>query len=104
MPDLHEELSLVGELQDLVVLLRVSAQPHVIFVIDEDSVLRGRPLAALPGAAPRLEESSVRGDFQHGWRRNAALGLWRNERGRGLADRDCRRAVEAPPVTGGIAR
>jgi hypothetical protein len=55
MADLHEELPLRGELQDLVVFLRVSAEPDVIFRIDEDSVLGRKPFVALSRATPRLE-------------------------------------------------
>ena len=54
MPDLHEELSLIRKLQDLVVLFRVPAEPHVIFRVDEDPMLGGKPLVALPWTAPRL--------------------------------------------------
>src|SRR5215471_7407849 len=102
MPDLLEELSLVGELQELVVLLRVSAEPHVIFVIHEDCVLRAEPLVTRPHATPGLEKLSVRIELQYGRRRNAALGLRWIERGGLLAIRDCRRTVKDPHVVVGI--
>src|SRR5215831_17957864 len=82
MTDLQEEFPFRRELQDLVIFLRVSTQPNIIFVVDEDSVLRGKPLEALPRAAPCLKESPSCVEFQHWWRRNAALRLWRIEGGR----------------------
>src|SRR5271169_517632 len=51
MPDLHEKLSLVCELEDLVIRLRASAQPHVVLVVDEDGVLGSKPFVSRSRAA-----------------------------------------------------
>ena len=57
MADLHQELALARELQDLRVLLAAAAQPHVVLVVDVDAVLELRPLVARARSAPR--DSSV---------------------------------------------
>ena len=48
--DLQQELSLAGELQEVVVFLRAAAQPDVVVAVDEDAVRRAEPLVAVPGA------------------------------------------------------
>jgi hypothetical protein len=102
MPDLHEEFALVRKLQYLVILLGASAQPDVVFVVDEDSVLRGRPFPALARTTPGLEELSVRVELDDRWGGNTALRLWGLERGTLLAIRNGRWAVEDPDVVVGI--
>src|SRR5262249_24065953 len=102
MPDLQDELSLVRKLQNLVVLVRISTQPDVVLIVDEDAMFRGEPFVSLSCATPRLEELSVRVEFQHGWRGNAALRLWRFESGGLLAIRNCCGAMKDPNVVVGI--
>src|SRR5204863_5199767 len=101
MSDLHEELSILRELQNLVVLFCISTQPDVVFGIDENSMLGTEPFVALgfvAWASPRLKKLSVRIKFQKGWCRNAALRLRRLERGAFLTLGNCRGTVEHPHV------
>ena len=96
--DLHQELALAGELENLVVLLRAAAQPDVVLGVHEDPVLRVRPLIAGTGPAPGLKQLSARREFEHRRRRNAALGLRRRERGGLLAVGNTRLPVKHPDV------
>src|SRR3989442_1040438 len=52
MAELRQELTLRREFEDLGVLVAVSRQPDVVFRVDKDAVLGGRPLVALAGATP----------------------------------------------------
>ena len=66
MADLQEELPLGGELQDLVVAAsRCRLSPHVVFVVDEDPVLGGRPFVAGAGSAERADEFAVGIEFEN---------------------------------------
>ena len=47
--DLHQELAVLGEFEDVGVLLAVAADPDVAFVVDMDAVVGLRPLVARPG-------------------------------------------------------
>src|SRR5258706_1348807 len=67
---LHQELSLFGELQDLGVALAVAAEPHVALVIDVDAVRSLRPLVARSRAAPGPDQ--VAGLIEHQYRRGGA--------------------------------
>ena len=97
-------LTLGGELQDLVVFLGASAQPDVVLVVDEYPVLRGEPFIAGARRAPRLQEPAIGVELQDGGRRNAAFRLWRVERRASFAFRDGGRAVEDPEVVMRIDR
>src|SRR5713101_8344726 len=76
---LHQELPLLGELQDLSVALAVAAEPHVALVIDVDAVRPLRPLVARSRAAPGPDQ--VAGLIEHQYRRGggAALGDGRRQ-------------------------
>jgi hypothetical protein len=54
--DLHDELTVPGELQDLMIVRPVAADPHEAFRIDIDAVLGVRPLVARAGSTPRADE------------------------------------------------
>src|SRR5712692_5330212 len=70
---LHQELPLFGELQDLGVALAVAAEPHVALVIDVDAVRPLRPLVARSRAAPGPDQ--VAGLIEHQYRRGGAAAL-----------------------------
>ena len=53
--DLHQELSLPRELQDVRVLVAPGAKPDMVLRVDVDAVLELRPFVALTGPAPRRE-------------------------------------------------
>src|SRR5207247_6795778 len=97
--DLHEELAVMRELENLTVLAgRVAAKPDVPFVVDEDAVLVGRPLVSLAGPAPRLHDAAVLIEFDHRRSRNAALGGRRLDREADLIGGKGPRGRDAPPV------
>ena len=74
LPDLEQELSGVGELQDVRVLVAVPRQPHVVFVIDVDAVFDVGPVVALSRTTPRLEQVPRLIEFQDRRRRRTAIG------------------------------
>src|SRR3989442_1976569 len=80
MPDLHQELAVLREFQDLIVVIKravfapaVAADPHIALVIDGDAVVRIRPIVALARAAPVADEVALLVELQNGRSRNAAL-------------------------------
>src|SRR5437879_13289390 len=73
MAELRQELALCRELEDLGVLVAVSRQPDVVFGIDKDAVLGGRPLVALARAAAGCEQLAVLLELEHGRCRAAAI-------------------------------
>src|SRR5882672_7089811 len=70
---LQQELAVLGELQHLRVLCAVAADPDVALVVDEDAVVRLRPLVARSRAAPVPHQ--VAGLVEHQHRRRAAAAL-----------------------------
>ena len=76
---LHQELAVLGELQDLGVFLAVAADPHVAFVVDVDAVIRFRPLVALPRSAPVPDQVARLIELKDRRGRTAALGDGRLE-------------------------
>src|SRR6202007_1036770 len=72
MPDLHQELAVLRELQNLVVVIQslllapaVPADPDVALVIYGDSVIRIRPVVAFSRAAPVADEVAGLVEFQN---------------------------------------
>src|SRR2546425_3811523 len=70
MPDLHQELAVLREFQDLIVVIKravfapaVAADPHIALVIDGDAVVRIRPIVALARAAPVADEVALLGHW-----------------------------------------
>src|SRR5437899_1709976 len=73
MPDLHQELAVLREFQDLIVVIKravfapaVAADPHIALVIDGDAVVRIRPIVALARAAPVADEVALLVELQNG--------------------------------------
>ncbi len=60
LADLQQELSILRELQDVGVARAVSADPHAAGVIDEDAMVRVRPVVALPLASPVPHDDCLR--------------------------------------------
>ena len=56
MPDLHQELPLARELQNVRVLVAAGAQPDLVVIVHVNAVLELRPLVPRPG--PPHDESS----------------------------------------------
>src|SRR6266550_3260326 len=96
MADLHQEFSVLRELQDLIVRIgarltrfrhvagpsilqfgihraAVSANPNVPFIIDRNSVVRVRPVVTLAGTAPVFQEVAGLIEFKNGRRGHAAI-------------------------------
>ena len=96
LADLHQEFSVLRELQDHVVVewpaaglrliqgggLRwrrdcgpaaIAADPDVAFVVDGDSVIGGRPIVALARSAPVPDEIALFVELENRRRRHAAL-------------------------------
>src|SRR2546430_9736835 len=66
MADLHQELAVLREFQNLIVAkvsrvfaFAVAANPHVAFVIYEDPMIRIWPVVAFAGAAPVPDEVAL---------------------------------------------
>src|SRR5207302_9629624 len=66
MADLHQELAVLREFQNLIVAkaprvfaFAVAADPHVAFVIYEDPMIRIWPVVAFAGAAPVADEVAL---------------------------------------------
>ena len=57
--DLEEERPVAGELEHLPVAVAVAADPDVVEVVDENAVLVVRPLVAVAGTAPRLDDVAL---------------------------------------------
>src|SRR6266446_30670 len=78
--NLHDELAVLGELQQLVIGHRletlevvagaiVAAEPHEALIVDIDAMLALGPFIALALAAPSLDEIAVNVEHHHGRRR-----------------------------------
>ena len=65
LADLHDELAVAGELENLPVLGIVAADPDEVVVVDEDAVLVLLPVVALAGAAPGLHDLAVLVELDH---------------------------------------
>src|SRR5262249_6303757 len=76
--DLQQELAVLGELQEVGVLVAVAADPDVALIVDVDAVVRLRPLVALAWSAPRAHEIAIGVELQHRRRLFAAVrARWR---------------------------
>src|SRR5882672_7816667 len=96
MPDLHQEFSVLRELQDLIVRIgarltrfrhvagpgilqfgihgaAVSANPNVPFEVDCNSVVRVRPVVTLAGTAPVFKKVAGLIEFKNGRRGHATI-------------------------------
>jgi hypothetical protein len=79
--ELEEKPALRGELQQHVIgplcqrcgCRTAATDPHVVFVIDKDSVLAVGPVEACRGAAPGVDKLSGGVQFNHRWRRLPAV-------------------------------
>src|SRR5712692_5642268 len=72
--ELHQEFSVLGELQDLGVFRAVAAEPHVALVVDVDAVRPFRPLVARSRAAPGPDQVACLIEHEDRRGRAAALG------------------------------
>ena len=79
--DLHQELAVLGELQDVRVLRAVAADPDVALVVDVDAVVRLRPLVALAGPPHERTRLPSGIELEHRRRGAAAFGNRRIELG-----------------------
>src|SRR5216683_2452354 len=100
MPDLHQEFSVLGELQDLIVRIgarltcfghiagtgihnlginraAIPANPDVALVVHGNSVIGIRPVVSFSGAAPMADQISSFIKFENGRRSYAAIRAWR---------------------------
>src|SRR4029077_14263751 len=96
VPDLHQELALGRELDDLVVLGVVAADPDVALLIDVDAVLVLEPLVALSRPAPGVQHAAVGVELDDRGRGDAALRAFRLERSAFLLVDQRSRAVDDP--------
>ena len=93
LADLHHELSVLCELQDLMILGSVAANPDELFVIDVNAMLRSGPVEARSGASPRAKEISGSVELEN---RRRCLALFVRLERRGT--------LQDPDVIGGINR
>ncbi len=63
--DLHHELPLARELQNVRVFLPAAAQPDMVCVVDVDAMLEVGPLVALARTAPRRHDVAGGIEFDH---------------------------------------
>ena len=77
--DLHQELAVLGELEQVRVLLAVAADPDVALVVDVDAVVGLRPFVARSGAAPGAHQVALGIEHEHRRRGSTALGNGRIE-------------------------
>src|SRR5262245_48981773 len=82
LADLHDELAIEREFQDLAVLRFIAADPDEIGVVHEDAMLRRRPFISASRTAPGANQLTLLVELQH-WRRWKAA----------LADRRVRRCA-----------
>ena len=69
VPDLHQELAVARELQNVRVFFAAGAQPHVVPLVHIDAVLELWPIVAGTRTAPSGQERAVSVELQHGRRR-----------------------------------
>src|SRR5262249_59094950 len=74
LADLQHELSVLGELQHMTVVVAVPPDPDEALVIDIDAMLVLEPVIAFPGATPASEKVAVLVEFHHRRCRHAAFG------------------------------
>ncbi len=74
LANLHQELAVFGEFQDLRVRAAIAADPDISLVVDENAVVAIGPLIALAGTAPVAQQIAGLIEFQNGRRTRAALG------------------------------
>src|SRR6185295_18634183 len=65
------------ELQQVRVVLAVAADPHLVFLIDEQPVFDLWPVVALAGTAPRVNQPAGLIELENRRRGNTAVRLWR---------------------------
>src|SRR5918995_457799 len=81
--DLENELAGGRELEDMAVLVVVAANPDMTLVIDAEAMFAQRPVVALTGSAPRVDERTVGAELEDRRRGDAAVAKRRIQR-RGL--------------------
>ena len=96
LADLHHELAVHGEFQELAVGLAVAGKPDIIIGVDIDAVLAFRPLVARSGAAPGAHQIAGLVEDENRRRGNAALGLGRIVFGGTLAGAQRTRPMDDP--------
>src|SRR5262249_25113248 len=57
--DLHDELAIALELENLAIGGAVSADPNVVVLVDVNSMLDLGPIVAFPGTSPGLQQISL---------------------------------------------
>src|SRR5262249_44422226 len=95
--ELEQELAVLGELEDMRVLLAVAADPDVALVVDEDAVVRLGPLVALPWPAPVPQQIARLVELEHRRRAAAAFAGRRIDLGAALVGVQRRRAAVDDP-------
>ena len=104
LADLHHELAVHGEFEELAVLLAVAGEPDEIVAVDVDAVLALGPLVALAGAAPALQQVAGLVEHQHRRSGDAALGHGRILLGGALARRQRARPLDHPDAVEPVDR
>jgi hypothetical protein len=102
--DLEEKFPVAGELEYLMILCVVAADPHVVLIVDEDPVLVQGPLVARAGAAPRAHQPPVAVELEDGRRRCAAERARRIQRCAALVLGQGPRPLDDPDVIVAIDR
>ena len=96
LADRHHVLAVLRELHDVHAVAR--AHPHKAVMVDVDAVLLTEPGVTGAGPTPRLHEFPFCVQFEHGRRREAAIGNGRFGRRADLLLREARRHVNNPEV------
>ena len=102
--DLQQEPAVPGELENLRVVAAAARQPDVVQVVDEDAVLRLRPLVVVGRAAPGLDDVALLGELDDRRGRAAALGERRVGVGAPLLLVEAAGPVDDPDVVARVDR
>ncbi len=104
LADLQHELAVHCELEELAIRLAVTGEPDEVVVVDENTVLRLRPLIAGAWTAPRAHQVAGLVEHQHRRCRGAASGQGRILLGRALPLGQRTRALHDPDAIKPIDR
>jgi len=66
MSNLHEEMPVVLELQNLTIGGAICTDPHIVVFIHVYPMFRLRPIESFPGTAPGVKQVSLSIEFEDG--------------------------------------
>src|ERR1700687_5118283 len=79
LANLHQELAIGRELENLMIGGIIGAHPDIARVVHENAMLALRPIVTIARPAPAAQQISFTVEFEHRWRWRAAFGRRRIE-------------------------